>query len=546
MQPWLPTMIEPLPYVMTAALRQRLDLLHHLLEFGRQLVLVAGPRGSGRTRLLETLMAEAAAHWRMMRYDGFELASPPRLLAALSSGLGLTGAEGEPALRRVRAGLVENRTAGRVCLLVIDDADVLDDACLSLLYELALGGADNGELHVVLAGDAGGELGDRLTTLAPQPALLHLVEVPPLDLDAARALVHGLEQAAGTTVTANDQQVEALWQRAQGRPGALLAASSALLTPPVAVAPATPSTSASQADGGSASARQRAALPPKYLWLAVLCLLGIGAGALLHVASAKRREAASSVAAALPGPTIAIQPLVDAPGPVPTDVAETVDEAPSDPTSSLPRPAGTADADPSAYATVAADPGELEDEAALAPVRALRTPVPLPAAPAKVSSDLVTAPASPASSAEKVPATDVTDRPDAPEPEPLVPPPKPASPPRPEPVSTPATTTDAADTATGYTSQWVLTRAPQSYVVQLFASREEAAAKRFVADHGITARAAVTPITHSGQRWYVVVYGHYATRTAAVAAIAALPATLARLKPWPRLIQSLKQADPAR
>jgi len=551
-------MNEPLPYVMTAALRQRLDLLHHLLEFGRQLVLVVGPRGSGRTRLLEILGAEAAAHWRVMAYNGFELTTPQRLLAAIASGLGLTGADGEPALRRVRTGLLENSAAGRVCALVIDDADALDEGCLSLLYELALGGADSGELHVVLAGDAGADLGDRLTALAPQPALLHLVEVPPLDLAATRAMVARLEEVSGTTITADDEQVEVLWQRVQGRPGALLAACSALLVRPATATAAGPP--AAPTNAGSGPPRQHAAVPHKYRWLAVLCLLGIGAGALLHFASAKHRQAANTVELALPGPTVAVPALLSADAVEFEPGASAAENATVEVEPASPRPAGTADAAPSAYATVAADPGEADDGAPQAPIRPLPTPVPLPATPptAPVAGappaaapttgrDAPTAigsapadahaaaagrldgPAQATSSASKLPPAG---------------PSKPAAPPQPAtaPTTPPA---EQSEAKTGYSSEWVLTRPSQSYVIQLFASREQAAAKRFITAHGVTARAAVTPITHSGQRWYVVVYGHYATRSAATAAIARLPAALAGLKPWPRLVQSLKQVRPA-
>jgi septal ring-binding cell division protein DamX len=83
-------------------------------------------------------------------------------------------------------------------------------------------------------------------------------------------------------------------------------------------------------------------------------------------------------------------------------------------------------------------------------------------------------------------------------------------------------------------------------VVQLFATRSREAGTRFIVEHGLGARAAVAPIIHGGQPWYVVVYGHYPTRSAATVAIGQLPDALARLKPWPRLVQSLKGAGTTR
>lgn len=555
-------MIEALPYVMTAALRQRLDLLHHLLEFGRQLVLVAGPRGSGRTRLLETLVAEAASHWHVMQYNGIEVATPQRLLAAISSGLGVTGAAGEPALRRVRTGLAENRRAGRICALVIDDADALDENCLGLLYELALGDADGGELHVILAGEAGADLDERLAMLAPQPALLHLVELPPLDLPAARAMVAQLEQASGTTVSADDEQVEVLWQRVQGRPGALLAACAALLARPAGTAneglPATPTMTSADLS----PPRRNVALPRKYLLIALLCLIGTAAGALLHFASAQRRQAANTLELALPTPTAPLLADQDL-------VAQTAEPVVAEPVpvdagpASSPRPAGAADADPSAYATVAADPGEADEGSAQPPVRTLPTPVsPLsdPATPPTPAGDaLDTATrvpsvpaAAPDSPTDLVPpsARRGSERPVAPAPSAAS---SKASPDVPEdeaispPVARPQSRIPEKPAALpGYTGEWVLTRPGQTYVVQLFATRSREAGTRFIVEHGLGARAAVAPIIHGGQPWYVVVYGHYPTRSAATAAIGQLPDALARLKPWPRLVQSLKGAGTTR
>lgn len=91
-----------------------------------------------------------------------------------------------------------------------------------------------------------------------------------------------------------------------------------------------------------------------------------------------------------------------------------------------------------------------------------------------------------------------------------------------------------------YSSAWVKRQKPQSFVVQLFGSRERAATTRFIRDHGIGEKATVVEVTLKGAPWYVVVTGLYTSRKAATSAINAMPAPLLKGKPWPRAVATLK------
>ncbi|CAN0464231.1 unnamed protein product, partial [Phaeothamnion confervicola] len=91
-----------------------------------------------------------------------------------------------------------------------------------------------------------------------------------------------------------------------------------------------------------------------------------------------------------------------------------------------------------------------------------------------------------------------------------------------------------------YSSAWVRRQKPQSLVVQLFGSRDRAATTRFIRDHGIGEKATVVEVKLKGAPWYVVVTGLYTTRSAASAAIRALPPSLAKQQPWPRAVSTLK------
>ena len=174
-----------LPYLVTASLRQRLDLIAHLLAFGRQLVVVSGAPGSGRTRLLATLAAEVEASCEVVTLDGRGCADGASLLARLHAALAPADAELPPDLEAridaIRARVRHSRARQRQVVVLIDDAEQLADDALTILLDLAQRGDELDELRVVLGVCADDALIARLEAAAPHAALVHVVTVPPLD-----------------------------------------------------------------------------------------------------------------------------------------------------------------------------------------------------------------------------------------------------------------------------------------------------------------------------------------------------------------------------
>lgn len=549
-----------LPYVVTAAVRQRLDLLHHLLEFGRQMVVLQGEAGSGRTRMLEAIVEEAGADWRVLQHSGEEVATPQRLLAALTAGLGLAQSSHLQAspLTRIREDLAQRQADGQVVVLAVDDAHALDSSCCALLYELSLGD-EGSELHVMLVGDPQGGFAARLEELAPAAALVHIVDVPPLTEDAALDLYSHVADAMDADPGLPAADVLDLADACGGNPGQFIEAILALETPPAA----TP----------IPVVRERRPLQRKAMMIAALGLTGAIAGALIHSAGARRAPEPAVIEMTLPGPgavrrtigTVApgtgtVQGIrIDAPALTAPAVGPDVQLAQAPQTAEavvMPQESESEEAEPSAYAVVAADPGNEAElppppgtPAAVAPDPPATTATvePTAASPASLPAANVAPPAAatPSSQPAAPPAPPVVV-----EAAPAVKPPAIADTARaPAPAPTPAKPTKSppAKSATPeaarpqYDSKYVLAQPAQSFVVQLFGSREQEAAQRFVAAHGLSGRATVVRTQHSGHPWYIVSYGHYASRAEANRAAAALPGPLAALKPWPRAVSSLKQ-----
>ncbi|KPA95776.1 SPOR domain-containing protein, partial [Pseudomonas asplenii] len=129
---------------------------------------------------------------------------------------------------------------------------------------------------------------------------------------------------------------------------------------------------------------------------------------------------------------------------------------------------------------------------------------------------------------------------------PAVPAAKPAQTPVPVPAAKPVAKAEkpvekpvaaAAKPAAG--SSWYAGQAPGHYVVQILGTSSEATAQNFIKEQGGEYRYFKKVL--NGKPLYVITYGSFASRDAAVSAIKALPAKVQAGKPWPRTVASVQQ-----
>jgi type II secretory pathway predicted ATPase ExeA len=149
------------------ALPSRESALHRLrygLEYGRGPVLLAGPPGSGKTRLCSVLLRQVG--WPVARID-VPLLGPDDLLAEVAEAITPASLGGRlerprPPLRRIREALASEAARGGRWLLVVEDAHLIRDQetfeALGALQNFATLGVP--DLSVVLVG--GSELIFRL------------------------------------------------------------------------------------------------------------------------------------------------------------------------------------------------------------------------------------------------------------------------------------------------------------------------------------------------------------------------------------------------
>ena len=87
--------------------------------------------------------------------------------------------------------------------------------------------------------------------------------------------------------------------------------------------------------------------------------------------------------------------------------------------------------------------------------------------------------------------------------------------------------------------QWLTSREPGHFTLQLVGSRDRAAVRKFAREHGIAEPHAIFERDLKGRPWYSLVAGDYPDRAAAIAARERLPKGLARSGIWPRTFGSI-------
>lgn len=87
---------------------------------------------------------------------------------------------------------------------------------------------------------------------------------------------------------------------------------------------------------------------------------------------------------------------------------------------------------------------------------------------------------------------------------------------------------------------WLLRQPANAYTLQLLATANRRALLDFVRRHGLQNQAAYVTGRRNGRPWYTLVYGVYPDRTAALGALAGLPAAVRAQHPWPRRLGSVQ------
>ncbi|TDV66072.1 AAA family ATPase [Pseudomonas sp. LP_7_YM] len=497
-----------------------LGQLHHLARYSQLLLLVTGPQGSGKTLLRQALVASTNKQSVQSVVVSARGASDAAgVLRQVAQALNVT----QPEMRAILSQVVQLALTGQEVYVLVDDAEQLGESALEALLGLAAG-TPEGRPHVFLFGEA--SIIDRLDQLCAETGSeeerFHVIELAPYSEEETREyLAQRLDGAGQGVEVFSAEQITDIHEQSNGWPGAInQVARDSMIEAMIA----------------SRSAVKRPSMGFKMPKKHVLALGGVVVAAVLAAWLIPGRNSAPTAPAnsqaQLPlgqGTPPAQQsnnggPAIEFAGnsqPVPLPLGGNSQPVMRGP---LAEAAGSGEGDgedggpaanqplqPPTVTTTAPPAG-----AAAGPAPAMtQTPVPAPRpAPAPAAKP---APA-PAPTAKPAPTQVVTAKP------------------APKPAEKPAPAAVAPASAGG---TWYAGQTPTHYVVQILGTSSEAAAQSYVKEQGAEYRYFKKVL--QGKPLYVVTYGSFADRNAALAAIKALPEKVQAGKPWPRTVGSIQQ-----
>ena len=484
-----------------------LGQLHHLARYSQLLLVVSGPDGSGKTLLRQALVASTNKQSVLSVVVSAKGASDPAsILRQVAQGLQVQ----RPDLPAVLAQIAQLALTGQDVYILIDDAEDLSDAALTMLMSLAAGNAD-GKAHVFLFAES--QLLPRLDHVSGGDECFHVIELQPYSEDETRDYLSQRLEGAGQGVELlSEEQLEEIQERSGGWPGLVNEVARDVLV-----------------DGMLAqrakSARSGFAfnLPRKHLL--ALCVVAVGVMAAWFMQGRVVDEAETPVVAELPLGEVApaqVQAQIPVPGapaiqfeganqPLPLPLVGEAQPVIREP---LAQAAGLGGVEDSEGVGAAVARGMAVDAMPVAPVAPV-APV-VQAAPAPAAAPVAPAPAvKPVAPVARPPAPAVVT----------------SQAPKPQAV--------AASTSAVGSAGWYAAQSGSRFTLQILGARLESGAQAFVKAHGPEYR--YFKKLHQGQPLYVVTYGNFATRDAAQAALRSLPAKVQAGKPWPRNFAGIQQ-----
>ena len=419
------------------------------------------------------------------------------VLAGIIQGFGMAApANADPRLliELIALHVQEQIDAHRYCLVLIDDAHLLELRALEQLLKLVDAGAEDGLRMVFFAEAYFVQSLDKASKRTDQAQNWHEIRLTPFTDDESRRYVAFRLAQAGlhdrSAFTQNELSV--IVGGSSGMPGRIDELASAILT------------------GDLTISDERRWLPRMHRALVVLVLIGAGLGWLIFNGYPKPTAETSKE-----------QTTVAKVEPTTAPVSGTA-------TLAIPRPpvAGIAEsaAPPAAQMPVESPKTRVEPPEETAAVVAL--PPPSSPEPKRVESAPVTAAPKPVAEPPATPVAEPAKK--TPEAVPQVASTKQQSSPPSSAVGKPRS------------AQWIRDQPGKYFTLQLFATTSRDKRDQFLRQQDHKEQFATFETQRDGVPWYAVAYGSYATQAEAKSAAASLPASVGRVEPWVRTFASVQ------
>lgn len=483
-----------------------LGQLHHLARYSQLMLVVSGPLGSGKSLLRQALVASTNKQAvQSVVVSARSASDASSMLAQVAQELGVA----QPEVQAILSKVVQLALTGQEVYLLVDDAEQLDESALQALLELAAG-VPEGRPHVFLFGEPSLIAG--LDELNVEEERFHIIELAPYSEEETREYLEQRLEGAGRGIEVfSREQIADIHENSDGWPGNInQVARDTLIEAMIA----------------SRSTAKRPTMgfkmPKKHvLALSAVVVVAVAAAVLMPKKGDKAPAEAPAAQAQLPlgdGKQGAAIEFSGSSQPMPLPLVGQSQPVMREP---LAQAAGMGDGEEGSPAgDTALQPGNPPPT-----VTTIAPPQGVPAGPAP-------APAQPVQSVAPAPKSVATQSA------------KPVAPAKPAPtqvaVAKPAAkAAEKPAAASAGNGGWYAGQKPGNYVVQILGTSSEASAQAYVKAQGGDYRYFKKNL--QGKPLYVVTYGSFANRDAAVAAIKNLPAKVQAGKPWPRTVASVQQ-----
>lgn len=523
-------------------LTKRLDQLQHLTQFGGMVLIVEGDSGSGKTTMLRQLIMHASNSWKVCHLQPADIREPLALIRQLALHFGLNESADPHELQTLLADYCQViEQASQVPVVIVDDADQVPAAVLKQLLNLGASAAETVKyLRIVLFGAPG--LTGRFAEAAQYEgasSLIHTLVIHPFDEAQTDAYVMYRLAVAGYSGDSpfSPMEIRAIHKSAAGLPARINKLAHQTLTEHVWASPQHGHrTRKSRVRGRQAYALGRISWEGRWLGAGIAAF--VVAGFVWWIGPSYQSPDEPSDANIVSQDLVLPRPeasRVDRRG---TAEEQRVPQSVAEPPISVTQPVTLEQTPVIEVAAGAARQQPLFLPRSVEPPAIPTTPAPvdLPlletdsrvAAPREVrdagSDEKSGAAQSGLAQSASVPAVAAQAKE-----EPL------------RKVSA-VTTANDNDAAGVYREAWLLSQPAEAFTLQLLGVSQKSSVNRFLREYQFSQPVAYFHTFRDSKDWYVLVYGVYADRAAAKAAIASLPEPVRKAGPWSRSFSSI-QAD---
>lgn len=518
------------PLFTGAGRRQLLDQLLHLCQFSNSVLVVMGEDGVGKTRIAHAFMDSLSDQDQICFLSLRSGQSLEQILLSILQSFGIEGVDipsTENLLASLEAFIAEEAVSedDGLAVVVLDNAQLLDDQSISVLTSLLNNFPQQNRLHLVLLG--GSQLMPRLERLTPETLLINDFHLPPFGLlESVDYLNFRMEMAdyLGPEIF-TEALVEPWWRQSPGQLNVLQGLAEEHLLESVTPKPAS----------------HKRPLPVVHI-IALSFLIAMVGVVFLYMgddekpvptvptlaSSGTQSATTQSVAASLPAPVTDNPELSSTETPV-QPLLQTLPQPLQPNQQAELRTASVAQA---GTASVASEDLAKEE---IVPLAQLPTAPPKKEVPVVLPQPM----AEPATTSGAVPDVAVAQQ-DTPQVAPQKVEPEVKIQPTPEPTKPVIKPTPAATGNASAQERNILTWKPSEFTIQLLGVSTEKAARDFVAAQTNKKDLLVFKSKRQGRNWFVVITGRFASSAQARQAITNLPAVQRDAGPWPRDIKTIQ------